>query len=120
MESKPKLFLLRPNFIDLNLSDTAEYFCPYGAFIEGVLSYYPSLREQLEIVYVDFERPRYQIVEILGTEYQLSPSLVVDYSLIPLSLLSRFSVSNGHYFTNDNMVIAQFLSLKYGIGEVHP
>jgi hypothetical protein len=117
---KPKLFLLKPDFVDANLSDVDSFFCPYGAFIEGILHYYPHLREELEIQYLDFQRPRLAIVEFLGEDFQLAPSLVVDYSQIPLSLMSRFQTSNGHYFTDDNMVIAQFLSMKYGIAQVHP
>ena len=52
-----KLFLLRPNFPDKKLSETNIYFCPDCAMIEGVLSYYPELKQKVEITYVDFEVP---------------------------------------------------------------
>jgi hypothetical protein len=74
----------------------------------------------LEIQYLDFQRPRFPLIEFLGEDFQLAPSLLVDYLQIPLSLMSRFQTSNGYYFTNDNMVIAQFLSMKFGIAQVHP
>ena len=64
---KDHLFLLNPNFKDDNkgIKDQV-YYCPFNAMLEGVLKYFPHLREELKITYVDFPRPRKQIIEILG------------------------------------------------------
>ncbi|CAM4376819.1 DUF3088 domain-containing protein [Kerstersia similis] len=74
--SKPVLFLLEPGFTDAKHPGT-RFFCPAGAFVEGVLSYYPQLREQVEVRYVGFERPRPAVVELAGEANQGLPLLVL-------------------------------------------
>ena len=50
-----RLYLLNPDWHD---DAGGPWFCPPGAFVEGVLSFYPALREQLLITYLDHPRPR--------------------------------------------------------------
>ena len=45
-----RLFLLNPDWHD---DQGGPWFCPPGAYIEGVLAFYPQLREALEVVYLD-------------------------------------------------------------------
>lgn len=73
-----KLFLLKPDFKDLKRGDDLSYFCPDCAIIEGLLSYYPRLRTELEVHYVDFIRPRQALIELLGEENQSCPVLILD------------------------------------------
>jgi Protein of unknown function (DUF3088) len=42
------------------------------------LSYYPKLREQIDIRYIDFPRPRKEIVELVGGEHQGCPNLILN------------------------------------------
>ncbi|WP_233280036.1 DUF3088 family protein [Caulobacter vibrioides] len=60
--AKDTLYLLKPHFE----KDGAQRFCPDCAMMEGYLATYPALREALEIVYVDYARPRAVLVERLG------------------------------------------------------
>ena len=69
-----QLFLLRADFADPALGPGA-YHCTDCARIEGLLSYFPQLRTQLDVTYVDLPRPRAPIVELLGPEYQNCPVL---------------------------------------------
>ena len=72
------LFLLNPNFNDKRLTPLKQaYYCPHCAMIEGILHYYPELRDSVEIVYVDFPRPRNAIIELLGEENQGCPVLLI-------------------------------------------
>jgi hypothetical protein len=73
-----KLFLIKPDFQDLNRGDGKSYFCPDCAMIEGLLSFYPRLRSELEVNYVDFTRPRKVLVELVGEANQSCPVLVLD------------------------------------------
>lgn len=98
-----KLFLLKPDFQDINRKADAKYFCPPCALIEGVLSFYPRLRNELEITYVDFVRPRPAIIELIGEANQSCPVLVLD---------------DGS-FLNDADEIIQHLTANHQIGQAH-
>lgn len=98
-----KLFLLKPDFQDINRSVQTKYFCPPCALIEGVLSFYPRLRNELEITYVDFVRPRPAIIELIGEANQSCPVLVLD---------------DGS-FLNDADEIIQYLTENHQIGQAH-
>ncbi len=98
-----KLFLLKADFSDPNRADGKLYFCPECTPIEGLLSYYPSLRDELEIIYVDYVRPRKMIVELLGEANQSCPVLVFD---------------DGSFINEMNEIIRHLIE-KHQIGEQH-
>lgn len=98
-----KLFLLKPDFRDLNRTDGKLYFCPDCAIIEGLLSYYPRLRNELEVHYLDFARPRKVLVELLGEANQSCPVLVLD---------------DGSFLNEPNEII-QHLTENHQVGHSH-
>jgi glutaredoxin 2 len=98
-----KLFLLKADFHDTDLADGKRYFCPPCTMVEGILSYYPRLRNELEVIYVDFQRPRAEIVELIGEANQSCPVLVLD---------------DGS-FLDDAKEIIRHLSEKHQIGISH-
>jgi hypothetical protein len=71
--------------------------------IEGVLSFYPQLRNELEITYVDFVRPRPAIVELIGEDNQGCPVLILE---------------DGS-FLNETDEIIQHLTKNHQIGQAH-
>jgi len=73
-----KLFLLKADFQDANRADANRYFCPECSPIEGLLSYYPRLRSELEVQYLDFARPRNVLVDLIGEANQSCPVLVLE------------------------------------------
>jgi hypothetical protein len=110
------LFLLKPNFQVGD--DGKKYFCPHCAQVEGVLSFYPFLRDKLDVVYVDFRRPRKPIVDLIGDQNQDAPVLVVgDPSSFPAAI--PHGVSQGHTFVSGEDAIADYLTERYGIGHGH-
>lgn len=98
-----KLFLIKPDFKDTDLDGDKKYFCPPCTLIEGALSFYPKLREHLDIQYVDFARPREAVIRIIGEENQSCPVLVL---------------SDGTFINNENEIL-KYLADKYGIGYAH-
>lgn len=98
-----KLFLLKADFQDVNRNPEAKYFCPECSPIEGLLSYYPRLRDELEVVYVDFARPRKALVDLLGEENQSCPVLVLE---------------DGSFINDPNQIISH-LTQYHGIGNCH-
>jgi hypothetical protein len=98
-----KLFLIKADFQDLKRGDGRNYFCPDCVLIEGLLSFYPKLRNELEVNYVDFNRPRKVLVDLLGEANQSCPVLVLE---------------NGS-FINDKEEIIRHLTDIHQIGHSH-
>lgn len=73
-----KLFLLKADFQDASRADGKKYFCPECSPIEGLLSYYPRLRNELDVHYVDYNRPRKVLVDLIGEANQSCPVLVLE------------------------------------------
>jgi hypothetical protein len=114
---KPKLFLLKPDFQDTKVSIDQSFYCPHSAMVEGILMYYPQLKDCIDIKYVSFERPRNPIIELLGENNQLCPVLILPDKT---SNTDKFQQFNNLLFTNDKFEIATFLSKTYNIGTWHP
>ena len=116
------LFLLKPNFKDTNISVTTKFYCPHCAMVEGVLNYYPHLREIIQIEYVDFQRPRQKIIDLIGEENQGCPVLVIDkFEVENVDIdLESFKVSGDYLFANSKVIIVKYLAQKYNIGHLHP
>lgn len=73
-----RLFLLKPDFQDLTRADRKIYFCPECAIVYGLFSYYPHLSDEIEVEFVDYNRPRKVLVDLLGEENQSCPVLVLE------------------------------------------
>jgi glutaredoxin len=115
-----KLFLLKPDFIDKNIDNRTKFYCPHCAMINGVINYYPKLKEEIEIIYVDFERPRNQLIELVGEENQSCPNLVINKNEIDGKTDVSYFNSYGEYlFVDDEFLISRYLSEKYKIGVAH-
>jgi DUF3088 family protein len=112
---RDKLFLLKPDFQD---GGDQRYYCPHCAQLEGVLSFYPRLRKEIDVEYVDFARPRSAIVELLGEENQDTPVLVVGGSF-PLSANIEHGSTNGQVFISGEENIGRYLAERYEIGLAH-
>jgi hypothetical protein len=98
-----KLFLLKPDFQDINRSAEIKYFCPNCALIEGLLSFYPRLRNELEVTYVDFVRPRPTIIDLIGEANQSCPVLIPGDGT----------------FINEPDEIIRYLTENHQIGQAH-
>lgn len=113
-----QLYLLKPDFSDIKLKpEQRVYFCPSCATVNGMLSYYPQIREQLEVIYVDFQRPRPALIDLLGEENQSCPVLVVDDTA---DGMKGVQTANGKYFINDPEAILEFLAQHFQVGFPHP
>ena len=67
------LFMLPPGFPDNGRRE----FCPECAELWGVLSWFPALRETVDIRYVDIHHPRGPICAVLGEGRWNAPTLVL-------------------------------------------
>ncbi len=103
------LFLLPPGFFD---NDRREY-CPECAEIWGLLSYYPAIKESLEIVYQPIEKPRAGLVALLGDKNQNCPTLVLDADN-PRYDDAGIMQKNGHYFINNARDMGRYFAKRFG------
>lgn len=109
---KDQLYLLRPGFTNAGMGP---FYCSDSAPVEGVLSFFPQLRELLDVHYLEFPRPRTPLVKALGEKNQSLPVLVLapdrqikDDSLTPDSAQDQL-------FFTDEASIRQYLSTQYGL-----
>jgi glutaredoxin len=115
-----KLFLLKHDFTDSNLDKVEKkYFCPYCAMIEGILNYYPHIKESIEIQYVDFKKPRKAIVDLIGEENQSCPVLIIDNLHCKDEDARYFNVFGDKFYINTTELIAQYFTEKFKIGILH-
>jgi hypothetical protein len=111
---KDRLYLLKPNFIDQGKA----YFCPGCAQVEGMLSFYPALREKIDVRYIEFPRPRPSLVAEIGEENQGCPKLVLGgVSQIPQGV--TIGEAKGNRFISVPIEICRYLASAYGVGEPH-
>lgn len=116
-----KLFLLKKDFKDLNIEPVNQaYYCPDCATMEGILSYFPSLREEFEVIYVDFAKPRQVIVDLIGEDYQGCPVLVTTKAENADIDTSYFTEADEFIFINSTKDMMKYLGDKYKISIPHP
>jgi len=113
---KHVLFLLKPGFYD---EKGGPYFCPNCATVEGFLSYVPEIEKRIDVRRVDFQRPRKEIVKLLGASNQKCPVLVLGEDA-GLSPEARKSEETGKVFIVGGVEICDFLGRTYGAVRPHP
>jgi hypothetical protein len=106
---KDTLFLLRPGFDDGGNS----YFCPYCAQVVGFLTYFPRVRDTLEIVELDFPRPRRALVDLIGEGNQSMPKLVLGDGA-PSGADVEISEIHGRRFVASTLPILRYLAATRG------
>ncbi|QJB56912.1 DUF3088 family protein [Pseudodesulfovibrio sp. zrk46] len=110
--SKDILFLLQGDFMR---GLEGPFYCPDCIALEGLLAYFPRLRDELDVVHLQFERPRPAIVEVLGEDHQDSPSLVLADPAKAKEWDLPVKEANGRHFMDDEKSILMYLSLAYGV-----
>lgn len=113
---KDQLFLLKPDFSD---NGKGRFFCPGCALVEGMLSFYPELREKIDVHYIDFQRPRQVLVSAIGEENQGAPKLILSKNSENIPEGVTVSTANGNRFIANNIEICKYLGLVYGFGIPH-
>ena len=113
---RDRLYLLKPHFLE---AGKGPFFCPGCAQTVGLLEFYPALKEHLEVRYLDFPRPRPELIELLGEENQSCPVLVLkDAPTSPPSTLA-LRQAKGLWFVEGADEIANYLAHVRGPGIPH-
>jgi hypothetical protein len=109
--AKDTLYLLKPSFE----KDGAPRFCPDCAMMEGYLAAHPALRDALEVIYVDYARPRAVLVERLGEAHQNAPTLILAQAASDAGPHGEIQQANGLSFLSDARPITRWLAAKHGL-----
>jgi hypothetical protein len=105
--SKPKLFLLKPNY-----GPDGDQFCPDCALVLGYFHYEPAMQAVLEVELIDFARPRSALVALLGEELQNCPALVFPEGIQPAGV--AIASATGRAYLNDGRAICTWLGQTFG------
>jgi hypothetical protein len=92
---------------------------PGCAGVEGFLKYAPQVESQLDVRRIEFQRPRREIVELLGASNQGCPVFVlVGDSNAPAE--ARKSEETGKAYISGTTHICEFLGRTFGVVRPHP
>lgn len=106
---KDTLFLLPPGFA----ANARREYCPECAEMWGLLSWFPAIKESLDICYVPIDKPRQAMSELLGDKNQNAPTLILndespDYDDCGIRLY------RGKRFINNAKDIGKYYAARFG------
>jgi hypothetical protein len=109
---KDTLFLLKPGFSNAGLGPL---YCGDSVSVEGMLSFFPDLREKVDVRYIEFARPRRDLVDRLGEDNQSVPVLVLaeGEAIKDAGILAQ--TSGKARFLADERLIRRYLSVQYDL-----
>jgi hypothetical protein len=104
--------MLRPGFFQ---GSEGPFYCGDSVSVEGLLGFFPQLRSEIDIEYIDAPRPRMAIIELIGEANQSAPVLVLGAGRVPLDDGVAIRVHNKTRFIDSPDDIRQYLSSQYGV-----
>jgi hypothetical protein len=90
-------------------------FCPDCAIMEGYLAAHPRLRQALDIVYIDYARPRGALVEHLGEEHQNAPTLILAQPAPDAGPFGEILSAKGLSVLTDARPITRWLAQRHDL-----
>ena len=111
---KDKLFVLRAGFDDKGVT----YFCPYSAQVIGFLTYFPQVKGSLELVELEFARPRKPLVDLVGEDHQAAPILVFANEPVAVPNV-KIGEANSHKFVEKTIEILRYLAATRSVPAPH-
>ncbi len=108
--AKDQLYLLAPGFYNGGLGPL---YCGDSVAVEGLLSFCPALRDQVEVHYLPFARPRAPLVEALGEDRQSAPVLILADGTTPADGGLTPRTAQGRLYFDDERLIRRYLSSQY-------
>ena len=108
------LYVLRPGFEDRG----AIWFCPYSAQVMGFLGYYPAVRATIDLVELDFARPRRPLSDQLGEDHQAAPMLVLAGEPVAVERVT-VAQAHGRHYVEKTIEILRYLAATRGLPAPH-
>jgi hypothetical protein len=90
-------------------------YCSDSAPVEGILSFFPQLRQLVDIHYLEFPRPREPLVKALGDQNQSLPVLILAADRKVRDKELEPSHAHGKWFFANESSIRHYLSTQYDL-----
>ncbi len=116
---RDKLIIIKPDFADPAFPDT-RFYCWHCALMEGVLASFPELATQIEVLRIEWPRPRREAVELIGPENQCLPVLILADDADDADDDLATGSFQGRRFVEGKDAILAALSRRHGIPSPHP
>lgn len=111
---KDQLFLLKPGFFK---ESAGPFYCSDSVAVEGLLGFFPLLREAVDVHYIDAPRPRAAIVALIGEANQSAPVLVLGSGRVPVDSAVPVRIHGDVHFIDTPDHIRRYLSSQYGVAQ---
>lgn len=110
-----RLYILDTQFDDPAFPDQT-FYCRDCITVDGLLSAFPEAAAKLDIIRIDYPRPRQQVIALLGEENQNLPVLVLDDDA-PADLAD--GAHEGTRFVGDLKQLLHALHVRHGFPPAH-
>jgi hypothetical protein len=110
------LILIKPDFTDPAFPD-ARFYCWHCALMEGVLASFPELGTRIDVLRIEWPRPRREVIELIGAVNQSLPVLILADDADDGLATGSFE---GRRFVEGKDAILTALSRRYFIPSPHP
>ena len=111
---KDKLFVLRPGFEERGVT----YFCPFSAQVIGFLTYYPQVKDTVELVELEFAKPRKPLADLVGEAHQAAPMLVLVGEPVTVPNV-KIGDANSRKYVEKTIEILRYLAATRGVPAPH-
>lgn len=113
---RDKLIVIKPDFADPAYPGI-RFYCWHCALIEGILASFPDLATKIDVLRIDWPRPRQEVIELIGVKNQSLPVLILADD-------AEEGLSTGRYadrrFVEGKDAILEALSRRHNIPFPHP
>ncbi len=109
---KDRLYILAAPFPDGGF----EWYCNDCATLEGALMVNPHWNDRIDVRRVAYPRPRQELIDLIGSEYQGLPMLVMERDRAPGDAISVGDFA----ILQDVRAIGRALASRHGGAGPHP
>ena len=114
--TRDRLFMLKPGYQD---GGEGPFYCPGSLKLEGLLAWFPQVRQALDVHYIEFPRPRKVLVDLIGADNQGAPVLVLGGPPPTGVDATHVKQHNGTAFVNGSDHILAYLSAVHRLPTDH-
>ena len=111
------LYLYKRDFID---HGDQHYFCPFCLRVEGLMAMFPEIRHNVEVRYVDYEKPRGKLPVLVGEQQQSCPQLLLPEGDDDISGQYSIKASTGMLHIEKTDQIIDYFINRFNLPKIHP
>lgn len=115
-DTRDKLFILKQGFQSPNYPGR-RFFCSHCALFEGLITAFPNLTRRLAVEKIEWQRPRMDIIAIVGEQNQSVPLLVLPKGE---TSAHQQGIYEGRAFISDKDKIIAALVERHDFPELFP